>query len=88
MPRRGGPDPGVDGLVEPVGPASPQVPGGDGAEPMGDAYFGLYLLAMGQGRPRTANEVADLLGRAGFDSAKAVRTANPFALSMVTARRV
>ena len=25
-----------------------------GAEPMGDAYFGFYLLAMGRGRPRTS----------------------------------
>ena len=24
-----------------------------GAEPVGDAYFGFYLLAMGRGRPRT-----------------------------------
>ena len=27
--------------------------GARGAEPMGDAYFGFYLLAMGRGRPRT-----------------------------------
>ena len=27
--------------------------GAAGAEPMGDAYFGLYLLAMGSGWPRT-----------------------------------
>ena len=29
-----------------------------GAEAMGDAYFGFYLLAMGSGRPRTAREIA------------------------------
>ncbi len=28
--------------------------GTPGAEPVGDAYFGFYLLAMGSGRPRTA----------------------------------
>ena len=28
--------------------------GAAGAEPVGDAYFGFYLLAMGSGRPRTA----------------------------------
>ena len=27
--------------------------GSRGAEPVGDAYFGFYLLAMGSGRPRT-----------------------------------
>ena len=32
--------------------------GTPGAEPMGDAYFGFYLLAMGSGRPRTAERAA------------------------------
>jgi demethylspheroidene O-methyltransferase len=27
-----------------------------GAEPVGDAYFGLYLLAMGSGRTRPPRE--------------------------------
>ena len=31
-----------------------------GAEPMGDAYFGFYLLAMGRGRPRTPPEIGAL----------------------------
>jgi demethylspheroidene O-methyltransferase len=29
-----------------------------GAEPMGDAYFGLYLMAMGSGRPRTPERIS------------------------------
>ena len=37
-----------------------------GAEAMASAYFGLYLLAMGQGRPRTPDELGALLTRAGF----------------------
>ncbi len=37
-----------------------------GAEPMGHGYFGLYLLAMGSGRPRTADEYHALLRQAGF----------------------
>ena len=45
-----------------------------GAEPIGDAYFGFYLLAMGQGRARTTSEIADLLARAGFRESRAVRT--------------
>ncbi len=41
-----------------------------GARAMGHAYFGLYLLAMGQGRPRTRVELTQMLRGAGF---KAVR---------------
>jgi demethylspheroidene O-methyltransferase len=37
-----------------------------GAEAMGGAYFGFYLLAMGDGRPRTQETLAGLLQRAGF----------------------
>jgi demethylspheroidene O-methyltransferase len=31
--------------------------GAPGRRSMGDAYFGIYLLAMGRGRPRTAREL-------------------------------
>ena len=31
-----------------------------GAEKVGDAYFGFYLLAMGRGRPRAIGEIAQL----------------------------
>ncbi len=34
------------------------------------AYFGLYLFAMGRGRPRTRNEMAALLREAGFTRLK------------------
>ena len=37
-----------------------------GAEPMGEAYFGFYLLAMGQGRPRTPDRLRALLAEGGF----------------------
>ncbi len=37
-----------------------------GAEPMGDAYFGFYLLAMGQGRPRTVDTLKGMLCASGF----------------------
>ena len=48
-----------------------------GAEAMGDAYFGFYLLAMGQGRPRTADELGSLLVRAGFVGVQHRRTRRP-----------
>ena len=34
--------------------------------PQGDAYFHFYLLAMGSGRLRTANELMGLMAGAGF----------------------
>ena len=37
-----------------------------GAEAMGGAYFGFYLLAMGGGRPRTLQHLRALLQQAGF----------------------
>ncbi|WP_182591813.1 MULTISPECIES: methyltransferase [Methylobacterium] len=40
--------------------------GTPGAEPVGDAYFGFYLLAMGSGRPRRAEELRAMLRTAGF----------------------
>ena len=59
-----------------------------GAEPMGAAYFGFYLLAMGRGRPRTSGEIAALLGEAGFDHARNLKTRNPLLASVLTAERV
>ena len=59
-----------------------------GAEPMGDAYFGFYLLAMGRGRPRTPPEIGALMRDAGFARPLSLRTTNPFAVSVVTACRV
>lgn len=37
-----------------------------GAEAVGEAYFGFYLLAMGQGRARRLDELTALLREAGF----------------------
>ncbi|MCX7891314.1 MAG: acetylserotonin O-methyltransferase [Burkholderiales bacterium] len=58
-----------------------------GAEPVGDAYFGFYLLAMGSGRPRSAREVEALLARAGFERIRRLATRNPVAASIVVGRR-
>jgi demethylspheroidene O-methyltransferase len=59
-----------------------------GAEPMGDAYFGFYLLAMGRGRPRSSGEIAALLHKAGFDRARILKTRNPLLVSALAARRM
>ncbi|AWN37366.1 methyltransferase [Methylobacterium radiodurans] len=61
--------------------------GTPGAEPVGDAYFGLYLLAMGSGRPRRADEIRALLTAAGFDRIAERRTRRPLLVRLIRARR-
>jgi len=60
--------------------------GTPGAEASGDAYFGFYLLAMGQGRPRTIAEYKTLLAEAGFDRVREVPTNTPLIARILTAR--
>jgi demethylspheroidene O-methyltransferase len=57
-----------------------------GAEPIGDAYFGFYLLAMGRGRARTPKRLADLLVEAGFDTPRLIPTRIPLQTSLMIAR--
>ncbi len=59
--------------------------GTPGAEPVGDAYFGFYLLAMGQGRPRTAAELAAMLQRAGFAAVHTLQTNLPLQTGLMVA---
>lgn len=61
-----------------------QIPG---AQAMGEAFFGLYLWAMGSGRPRSPAEIIAMLRAAGFSSAKSVATAQPVNASLIVARR-
>jgi demethylspheroidene O-methyltransferase len=60
--------------------------GTPGAEPVGDAYFGFYLLAMGSGKPRTAPELTLLLQEAGFSTVREARTARPMLVRILVAR--
>ena len=57
------------------------------ADPVGDAYFGFYLMAMGSGRPRRAGEIAQLLKAAGFDRVRPLRTRQPLLTRLLSARR-
>lgn len=59
--------------------------GTPGAEASGDAYFGFYLLAMGQGRPRTIGEIREMLAEAGFSGVREVATSTPLIARVVTA---
>lgn len=59
--------------------------GTPGAEPSGAAYFGFYLLAMGSGRPRTAQELTDMLHAAGFARVREARTRRPLLTRLLVA---
>ncbi|PPC98475.1 MAG: methyltransferase, partial [Methylocystis sp.] len=59
-----------------------------GAEEIGDAYFGFYLLAMGSGRPRRKAEMFQLIQAAGFERIRLLKSPRPLFASVLTARRV
>lgn len=48
-----------------------------GVQGMGDAYFGMYLLAMGRGQPRTREQLTALLQQAGFTGVRVLPTTVP-----------
>lgn len=63
------------------------------AEPMADArgaesvgaYFGFYLMAMGRGRPRSADELTRMLHAAGFASVERRETRQPLQTKLLVA---
>ena len=59
--------------------------GTPGAEPAGDAYFGIYLLAMGRGRPRRAEELQAMLRAAGFAQSRLCATRTPLLTRVLVA---
>jgi demethylspheroidene O-methyltransferase len=67
-------------IVEPMAESA-------GAKRMGDAYFGLYLWAMGSGRPRSAAELMSMLKNAGFSTIRPVATALPVITSALVATK-
>jgi demethylspheroidene O-methyltransferase len=52
---------------------------------MADAYLAFYLLAMGQGHPRTPARLCAMLREAGFGGAQQVPTRRPLLVSVVVA---
>jgi demethylspheroidene O-methyltransferase len=58
-----------------------------GAEAMGDAYFGFYLLAMGKGKSRSAQRLIELIREAGFVDCQLQSTRLPLQTRLITARR-
>jgi demethylspheroidene O-methyltransferase len=56
-----------------------------GVEAMGEAFFGLYLWAMGSGRARSPAEIAAMCRAAGFATARPIATAQPVNASIIIA---
>jgi demethylspheroidene O-methyltransferase len=77
--RQALPPDGVLLLAEPMA-------GTAGASAMGDAYFGLYLWAMGSGRPRSVAELGRLLAAAGFGPPQRLHTAMPLQTQVLLVR--
>lgn len=61
--------------------------GTPGAEPMGEAYFGFYLMAMGRGRPRTPEHLGRLLAAAGFGVVQLMPTRLPLQTRVMVATK-
>ncbi len=74
------PPQGVLLLAEPMS-------GTPGAEPVGDAYFGFYLLAMGRGRPRTPQDLQQMLMAVGFSHIQLLATRQPLQSRLLAARK-
>ena len=77
--RRALPEDGTLLIAEPVS-------GTGGAEPIGDAYFAFYLLAMGSGRPRSFATLQNMLRSAGFSQVALKPSHMPMLTSIITAR--
>lgn len=61
--------------------------GTKGADAMGDAYFGLYLWAMGSGAPRTEATLRSMIGAAGFRRVRPVKTRRPMLTRLIIAEK-
>jgi demethylspheroidene O-methyltransferase len=72
------PDGGVLLIAEPFA-------GTPGAEPIGDAYFGFYLLAMGSGLAPRPDELGLMLKSAGFKRSQLLRTPRPMLAGLLAA---
>ncbi len=62
--------------------------GTPGAEPIGDAYFGFYLLAMGRGHARRPDELNQLLLSAGFTQMRVLSTRRPLLAMAMVAKKL
>ena len=54
-------------------------------DPIADAYYGFYLMAMGRGRPRTPEQLITLMKKAGFRNARESATRRPMLAGLIVA---
>ena len=59
-----------------------------GNEAIADAYFAIYLLAMGSGRPRSFQRLQQMLAQAGFEEIALKPAGMPMLTRVITARKV
>jgi demethylspheroidene O-methyltransferase len=59
--------------------------GAPARDPMAEAYFGFYLLAMGRGRARRPAEIAEMVRAAGFSSTRMAPTRTPMLVRVMIA---
>ncbi len=59
--------------------------GARSAEPVGDAYFNFYLMAMGKGRARRPDELRGMIHAAGFRRTRQVATRYPIQTGLIVA---
>lgn len=79
----------IHAALEPKGAllvAEPMSSGGHAGR-ISDAYFNFYLYAMGSGRPRSPEEICQMLKEAGFSCAERKTTRSPFTASMILAQK-
>lgn len=74
------PDDGALLIVEPMA-------GTRGADAMGDAYFGMYLWALGTGAPRTEAVLKEYLAEAGFQRVRSLRNRRPLLTRVLLAKK-
>lgn len=58
-----------------------------GQTPLGDAYFHFYLLAMGAGRFRTADELVEMMVEAGFADVRLLSNPMPLQTRILVAKK-
>lgn len=61
--------------------------GGRHPDPAGDVYFTFYTMAMGTGKTRSAERIAELCLAAGFEDIKTPVSARTYITSVLTARK-
>ena len=59
----------------------------DASDPITEAYFGFYLLAMGSGRARPASQLSVMLSKCGFSDIREIDTRRRLLTRLLVARR-